>query len=1232
MLRVKQLRTLFGGLLVLAAACSAHADHVYWMNPSGGLWNVGSNWNTGTPPTASDIAYINYDGTFTVTLNTNATVLGLNIGGFSGTQTLLCNSWELTVNGSLNIDDNGALDLRSSAVHTSGDFILTNDGYVSCDNSDIELRVENAATMLVTNTCSFARTFLNDTTGTLTLEGNSTASADLTVSGTFTNRGTIDMTSSWPVTTTTAILTVPNAPLVNEPTGRIDALLGASFTTASTRQLEAEIQNAGTITAVSTDMSILAHGAAHTNSGTMYAQGGTISFSQLASDQTFASTGNITTDPGAGLAFAGDTCWITTAGLANSGTLSFLSTEVYLDAAFLNEGRIELTGTNTNLSLADTLFNDGTLYMVNANLIGSAPIINRDSLQLANSDVDVECINDGVVHATINAEFAGKFVSMSGSKVVSEATASNWCIVAFGHSWVNHGEIELTQSGWQSSYVSLLNLADTLVNHVDGVITAAAGTGSPTGSRYISAQLINAGAIDVTGAPLYISQSGAVHENSGAITISGGNLTVSNKFANTGDIAIDTTYQFVFNGTRATLAGGTITGAGRFDNDNDTIHVTGTVSNAAHMFLGDGTLLIDDTLTNDNVLYFGGTDGTGSGAIRNRRDMNLAGGSNFGFGVINEGLLVAELTNTIGGSFSNGIGDTTVVLGNSLGSATLTISNGFSNYGTILLTSEVVDDVTTATVAVTSGTLTNSSTGVILTDGGSSTGGERYLTAQVNNQGAIKSSGLKLVVNKSGASHTNSGLIEVGNLPLEYSLLGAGSLSNSGEIRLQNMATMTVDQGSFTNTSVGKITGSGSMNLYATTLSFDGYIEPGESPGRINMQVNDFDMGDDAQLNIEIAGLTATTEHDQLYITENAGFGGVLNIELIDSFIPQAGDSFKVCSYNARTGNFLGILGLSQRGVTFDTNFTADGLWLVTESIDNLAPVITGMPSTLEFANDTTAYLLIWNYVSDDWTSDTNMIYDFTVSNDSLLYELNAAGVLILSAESGFTGLVELALTATDEHGASASDTTMVTVTVSNTPPVVNLPDSVGLDANDSLIMDIHALVSDDESDDSLLQYAFSVTNDSLLFSYDSVSGVLTLKAEDNFAGTAWLYLTVTDEGSLSAEDSCEVYVFPPLGTGENDGPSLPHRFALAQNYPNPFNPSTTIEFSLPVGGRARLVVYNVLGESVSALTDRYWPAGIHRLEWNGTDRKGRVLSSGVYFYRLECGDFSATQKMLLLK
>jgi hypothetical protein len=1317
-------------IVIILAAGSALADHVYWMNPSGGNWNVGSNWNTGTPPTATDIAHINYDGTFFVTLNTNATVQGLLIGGYSGTQTLLCNSWELTVNGSLTIDANGALDLQSSAVRTSGDFILTNNGQVSCDNSDIELKVDNKNTILITRTCEFARTLLNDTTGTLTLEGNAEAGADLTVTGTFTNRGAIDLTSSWPPTVTTAYLRSPNEPIENEPTGQISALLGASFNSASTRWIEAEIHNAGTITAVSTGLTMYDFDATHTNTGLLYAQGAGLTFNSGGGTSTFENTGAITTDAGFTFASGTDTCRFLSGVITNNGTMSFSGNDVYFTGPFTNSGGLHLTGLGGNINLSDTLINNGTIYMVNGNLVGAAPVINHDSLKLVNSDVDVDCINYGVVHATINGEFAGQFTSMPGSKVVSEATSANWCIMAFDHSWTNHGVIELIQTGFQSSYVSLLNLADTLTNASDGTISAVAGTGSPAGSRYVSGQLINNGSLTVTGVHLYVSQSNAIHENHGDLTITDGYVTMANQFVNSGAIAIDTTCQFLFAGTKATLSGGTISGKGRFDNDNDTIHVTGPVANSARMYLGEATLLVDDDLTNTGTIHLGGTDGSGSGALINQELLEIAGGSVLGFGVTNEGSLVATLTNTISGAFLNSLEDTLTVLGSALGSAHLTIANGFSNHGTILLTSEVVDDITTATLTVTSGTLTNSSTGSILSKHGSSTGGERYLTAEVNNQGLIKSSSLKLVVNKSGAAHSNSGIIEVGTSALEYTLPGGGSLSNSGEIALQNLATMTVDQGTFTNTVVGNITGTGSMNLYTTTPTFHGYIEPGESPGRINMQTNNFNMESDAQLNVEISGLTATDEHDQLYCTVNAGFNGVLDIDLIDGYIPVVGDSFKVCVYGARTGNFIGILGLSQNGVTFDTNFTATGLWLVTQSITNDPPLISGMPATREFPNDSSHWLGIYDYVTDDWTDDSAMTYGFTVSNDSLLYSLESSGFLILTAEPGFVGTVTLGVTVTDEHGASSSDTTIVTVTASNTAPVIagladsvtfrndstlmidlwntvsdtetedsaltysitsandslladwddatgqltlsaafewsgvtsvfvvvtdpaaledadtitvtvtprpetpavfTLPDSVEFDANDSLILDIFSLVTDD-SHDTLLQYAYETTNDSLVGAWNASTGMLTLKSTDDWAGVGWLIVSITDPDSLLTVDSCEVHVYPSLAVGDDEIATLPDRYMLFQNYPNPFNPSTAIEFGLPRGSEVRLVVYNVLGEAVRTLTDRVWPAGVHRVEWDGCDRTGKAMASGVYFYRLEAGEYSATQKMILVK
>ncbi len=94
----------------------------------------------------------------------------------------------------------------------------------------------------------------------------------------------------------------------------------------------------------------------------------------------------------------------------------------------------------------------------------------------------------------------------------------------------------------------------------------------------------------------------------------------------------------------------------------------------------------------------------------------------------------------------------------------------------------------------------------------------------------------------------------------------------------------------------------------------------------------------------------------------------------------------------------------------------------------------------------------------------------------------------------------------------------------------------------------------------------------------------------------------------------------------------LPTSIALGGNYPNPFNPMTTIEYDLPSAQRVRLLVYTVDGRLVRSLVNATVPGGHHQAVWQGRDEQGRIVPSGVYFYRLEAGSFSQTQRMLLLK
>ncbi len=112
------------------------------------------------------------------------------------------------------------------------------------------------------------------------------------------------------------------------------------------------------------------------------------------------------------------------------------------------------------------------------------------------------------------------------------------------------------------------------------------------------------------------------------------------------------------------------------------------------------------------------------------------------------------------------------------------------------------------------------------------------------------------------------------------------------------------------------------------------------------------------------------------------------------------------------------------------------------------------------------------------------------------------------------------------------------------------------------------------------------------------------------------------------------LYVLPHLWDAiSSQPPALPLRFSLLQNTPNPFNPSTFIRYRLNAQLSVRLAVYNILGQKVTELVNGNQLPGLHSVPWNGRDNTGRLLPSGVYYYRLSTANGeSQTRKMILLK
>lgn len=120
---------------------------------------------------------------------------------------------------------------------------------------------------------------------------------------------------------------------------------------------------------------------------------------------------------------------------------------------------------------------------------------------------------------------------------------------------------------------------------------------------------------------------------------------------------------------------------------------------------------------------------------------------------------------------------------------------------------------------------------------------------------------------------------------------------------------------------------------------------------------------------------------------------------------------------------------------------------------------------------------------------------------------------------------------------------------------------------------------------------------------------------------------------------SQDLWIFNPTALDVLE-PGGPLTFALAQNYPNPFNPETRITYSLPIAGTVSLKVFNMLGQEVVMLVDKKMTPGRYMAVWQGRNRLGHPVASGVYFYRLEVKDlmnestsrFEQTRKMILLR
>ncbi|MDD2507026.1 MAG: C25 family cysteine peptidase [Candidatus Cloacimonetes bacterium] len=150
--------------------------------------------------------------------------------------------------------------------------------------------------------------------------------------------------------------------------------------------------------------------------------------------------------------------------------------------------------------------------------------------------------------------------------------------------------------------------------------------------------------------------------------------------------------------------------------------------------------------------------------------------------------------------------------------------------------------------------------------------------------------------------------------------------------------------------------------------------------------------------------------------------------------------------------------------------------------------------------------------------------------------------------------------------------------------------------------------------------YSGSFSWEEAIFELGNITGVAQFRfvfgSDGYVAGEGWY---IDDVRVESTSDSDEAI-------------AAPVQISLKQNYPNPFNPNTNISFYTPKSAKVRLSIYNLKGQLVTDLVNSEVPAGENVFTWDGRDKNGHPVASGIYSYRLKCESITQTKKMILMK
>jgi len=228
------------------------------------------------------------------------------------------------------------------------------------------------------------------------------------------------------------------------------------------------------------------------------------------------------------------------------------------------------------------------------------------------------------------------------------------------------------------------------------------------------------------------------------------------------------------------------------------------------------------------------------------------------------------------------------------------------------------------------------------------------------------------------------------------------------------------------------------------------------------------------------------------------------------------------------------------------------------------------------------------------------------------------------------SGLHTVTFIAADLGAPALADTEQTDITVGdvNRPPdLIDQPDTT-VDENQHLTFTLEAT---DPDRDSIWFFSPDLPTGAVL---DSVSGVFEWTPTYQQAGLYTVTFVAADVGvpALADTEQTDITVTDVVGVADDEDELRSGAEYLAQNRPNPFWSSTTISYSLSAQRPVTLAVYDIRGALVRELVRGTVETGAHRVIWDGRDGRGREVGSGIYFCRLETGEFTETKRMVLLR